>query len=61
MNTKIIQCIDCGEWFEVSVFDSATCRCADCYGDYRKQRKLETQKALQQMKEQANQTEIEDL
>lgn len=27
---KTIQCIDCGEWFEVNVFDSATCRCDEC-------------------------------
>ena len=28
--TKIIQCIDCGEWFEVEI-NSRTIRCADCY------------------------------
>lgn len=42
--TKVIQCIDCGEWFEVSIFDSATDRCNKCYDEYRKQRKLETQR-----------------
>lgn len=42
--TKTIQCVDCGDWFEVDVFDSATERCEDCYKEYRKQRKLETQR-----------------
>ena len=28
--TKIIQCIDCGEWFEVDVGNNRTCRCDDC-------------------------------
>ena len=27
---KEIQCVDCGKWFEVSVFDSAKCRCKEC-------------------------------
>ena len=34
--TKEIQCIDCGEWFEVSKYDSATCRCEECQKEYRK-------------------------
>lgn len=34
--TKAIQCVDCGEWFEVGIFDSATERCADCYKEHRK-------------------------
>ena len=25
--TKVIQCIDCGEWFEVDIYNSKTCRC----------------------------------
>ena len=37
--TKVIQCVDCGEWFETSVFDSAACRCKDCYESYRKKYK----------------------
>ena len=45
---KTIQCIDCGEWFEVSVFDSATCRCDCCYEEHRRQRKLETQRERRQ-------------
>ena len=33
--TKIIKCIDCGEWFEVDIF-SKTCRCNECQHEYRK-------------------------
>ena len=39
---KEIQCIDCGEWFEVLNKDNETCRCASCYREYR--RKYKTQK-----------------
>lgn len=42
--TKVIQCEDCGEWFEVSIKDNRTTRCHNCYYDYRKQRKLDTQR-----------------
>ena len=38
-DTKIIQCIDCGEWFESSIFDSAKDRCDECYEVYRKKYK----------------------
>lgn len=34
--TKEIQCVDCGEWFEVNVFDSATCRCDECKKEHEK-------------------------
>ena len=34
--TKEIQCVDCGKWFSVSVKDNETCRCHDCYAEYRK-------------------------
>lgn len=34
--TKAIQCVDCGEWIEVGIFDSKTDRCEDCYKEYRK-------------------------
>ena len=37
--TKVIQCIDCGEWFEVGAFDSRTERCDECYKEYRKKYK----------------------
>lgn len=35
-STKDIQCIDCGKWFEVSVFDSATCRCHECAAEHKR-------------------------
>ena len=34
--TKIIQCVDCGEWFEINTKDNETCRCNECYSEYRK-------------------------
>ena len=37
--SKTIRCVDCGKWFEVGNFDSATCRCDDCYSRYRRQYK----------------------
>jgi hypothetical protein len=46
--TKVVQCVDCGEWIEVNVFDSAKNRCSECYDEYRKQRKLETQRNRRQ-------------
>ena len=36
LQTKVIQCVDCGEWFEVSNKDNETCRCQLCYAEYRK-------------------------
>lgn len=33
---KVIKCIDCGEDIVVGKFDTETCRCADCYKEYRK-------------------------
>lgn len=41
---KVIQCVDCGEWIEVNIKDNETCRCSSCYSEYRKYRKLETQR-----------------
>lgn len=34
--TKAVQCVDCGEWFEVSVYDSATERCEECQKEHKK-------------------------
>lgn len=39
--TKAVQCVDCGEWFEVGIFDSATCRCEECKRDHKKMLKKE--------------------
>ena len=33
--TKQIQCVDCGLWFEVGVKDTKTCRCEECQKEYR--------------------------
>lgn len=35
---KCIQCIDCGEWFEVSANNSMTCRCKPCLTIYKRNR-----------------------
>lgn len=48
--TKTIQCVDCGEWFEVGIFDSATERCSECYDEHRKRRKIETQRERRKIK-----------
>lgn len=37
--TKDVQCVDCGEWFEVDVFDSATCRCSECQEEHKRELK----------------------
>lgn len=42
--TKSIQCVDCGEWFEIDVKDTKTCRCRKCYLKYRKNYKAEKEK-----------------
>ena len=36
LGMKVIQCVDCGEWFEVNTKDNGTCRCNECYSEYRK-------------------------
>lgn len=37
-NTKYVQCIDCGEWFEVAITDGMTCRCSNCLITYKRAR-----------------------
>ena len=44
LKTKVVQCVDCGEWFEIDVFDSATCRCKECVVEYKKTLKKEQNK-----------------
>lgn len=39
--TKVIQCIDCSEWFEVDSKNSKTCRCKDCQHEENKRIKRE--------------------
>lgn len=42
--TKVVQCVDCGEWFEINVKDTETCRCEECYSAYRRKYKAEKEK-----------------
>lgn len=37
-DTKFIQCMDCGEWTEVSAKDQRTCRCKNCLAEYKRNR-----------------------
>ena len=37
LNTKVIQCVDCGEWINVNIKDTKACRCAECQKEHRKQ------------------------
>ena len=37
LTTKAIQCIDCGEWFNVNVKDTKTCRCIDCSVEHKRE------------------------
>lgn len=39
LNTKEIQCVDCGKWFNVDIKDNETCRCGECYKEYRREYK----------------------
>lgn len=43
--TKVIQCIDCGEWIEIDAFNSKTCRCNICQHEENKRIKREYWKA----------------
>ena len=36
-NTKAIQCVDCGEWFEVGAKDNMTCICKKCVLDHKRE------------------------
>ena len=44
LKTKTIQCVDCGEWFEVGIKDTKTERCSVCYDEHRKIYKAEKEK-----------------
>lgn len=35
LQEKTIQCIDCGEWFNVGIKNTKTCRCNKCQNEYR--------------------------
>jgi hypothetical protein len=34
--TKTIQCVDCGEWFEVNIKDTESCRCSECVKEHKR-------------------------
>lgn len=53
--TRDVQCADCGEWFEVGIKDTKTCRCHECAQEHkrelarlRKKKQRETQKSRDQ-------------
>lgn len=48
--TKDVQCIDCGKWFEIGVFDSATERCDECQIEHKKRLKKEQNRRAYQKK-----------
>ena len=49
--TKSIQCIDCGEWFNVLISDNRTCRCEDCKREHiQVLRKMQNQRAYEKRK-----------
>lgn len=39
--TKFIQCVDCGEWFEIDMTNNRTCRCKQCQHEENKRIKRE--------------------
>lgn len=39
--TKFIQCVDCGEWFEIDMTNNRTCRCKNCQHEENKRIKRE--------------------
>ena len=45
--TKIIECVDCGRWFEVKIKSKST-RCNDCQHEYRKKSDRERKNKLKQ-------------
>lgn len=45
-SVKMVQCVDCGQSVYVSIFDSQTDRCEDCYSVYRRKQKTETMRSL---------------
>lgn len=45
LQTKSIQCVDCGEWFNIGIKDNKTCRCTECNAEYkREQTRLRVQR-----------------
>ena len=46
--TKVVKCVDCGEWLEVDIKDNESNRCNNCYSVYRKKYKAEKEKERRQ-------------
>jgi DNA-directed RNA polymerase subunit RPC12/RpoP len=36
-SVKVIQCVDCGEWFEVNIKDTESCRCEECASRHKRE------------------------
>lgn len=52
LKEKVIQCEDCGAWFNVHVQNGNSCKCGSCYIEHRKRRKVETQRERRRLKSQ---------
>ena len=50
LETKQVQCVDCGKWFKVNIKDNENCRCDSCRDEYRKQLKREQNKRAYEKK-----------
>lgn len=37
LKTKVIQCVDCGEWFDIDIKDNHTCRCNSCVLEHKRE------------------------
>lgn len=46
LTTKAIQCVDCGEWFEVEIKNVRTCRCGVCQAEHRRESFRESKRVL---------------
>jgi len=59
--TKVIQCVDCGEWFEVNTKDAESCRCKECVKEHKRMIKREQNKrAYEKRKLSMSQTSFEN-
>lgn len=49
-DTRIVECIDCGEIFKVPIKNNRTCRCEDCNAEYRRNYYRENKKKNRDLK-----------
>lgn len=47
---KAIQCVDCGEWFDINIKDNESCRCDSCRDEYKKKLRREQNKRAYEKK-----------